>query len=230
MIAYAIINLLVDLSYAWFDPRIRLRRRSADDDRLDTDRRVAGRPSSRSTAPERLADVADLGAARPLAQDVWRRFKRNKLAVVGLIFIVILMLVARSSPPDRALRIAERDTGALPRGPVARSLVRHRQIGRDVFSRVVYGARVSLRIGIIATAIALVIGVVLGALAGFFGGGSDTLIMRFTDIFLAIPYIVLARRDRHRCSGAARTPVILVLGLTGWLGITRIVRVELPVA
>ena len=85
-----------------------------------------------------------------------------------------------------------------------------------MFSRVVYGARVSLRIGIIATAMALIIGVFLGAIAGFFGGVSDTCIMRLTDIFLAIPYIVLAVAIAT-ILGRSENTVILVLGLTGWL-------------
>ena len=96
-------------------------------------------------------------------------------------------------------------------------------IGRDVFSRVVFGSRVSLKIGIAATSIALVIGLFLGAIAGFFGGLVDTLIMRITDIFLAIPYIVLAVAIASLL-GRSENTVILVLGLTGWLGICRIVR------
>jgi peptide/nickel transport system permease protein len=82
---------------------------------------------------------------------------------------------------------------------------------------------VSLKIGILATAIALVIGLLLGATAGFFGGLIDTLIMRITDIFLAIPYIVLAVAIAS-VLGRSENTVILVLGFTGWLGICRIVR------
>ena len=92
-----------------------------------------------------------------------------------------------------------------------------------MFSRVVYGARVSLKIGILATVITLIIGVTLGAIAGFAGGATDSLLMRITDIFLAIPYIVLAIAIAT-IFGRSENSIILVLGLTGWLAISRIVR------
>jgi len=88
---------------------------------------------------------------------------------------------------------------------------------------VVYGARISLRVGIIATLMSVVIGLILGAVAGFFGGKTDGLIMRITDVFLAIPYIILAIAIAT-LFGKSVNAVILVLGLTGWLGLCRIVR------
>ncbi len=92
-----------------------------------------------------------------------------------------------------------------------------------MFTRVVYGARVSLKIGLLATAISLLIGVLFGAIAGFFGGFTDTVIMRLTDIFLAIPYIILAVAIAV-VFGRSENSIILVLGLTGWLAVARIVR------
>jgi ABC-type dipeptide/oligopeptide/nickel transport system permease subunit len=119
--------------------------------------------------------------------------------------------------------IAERDSGHFREPPSTRHWFGTDTVGLDVFSRVVYGARVSLKIGIAATTIALVIGLLLGAISGFFGGIIDTLIMRITDIFLAIPYIVLAVAIAS-VLGRSENTVIMVLGLTGWLGICRIVR------
>lgn len=168
-------------------------------------------------------DVADLAAARPLRKDIWRRFKRNKLAMVGLILIVILVLVAIFASVIAPYGIADRDSGHFREGPSMKHYFGTDTVGLDVFSRVVFGARVSLKIGIAATTIALVIGLLLGAIAGFFGGLLDTLIMRVTDIFLAIPYIVLAVAIAS-VLGRSENTVILVLGLTGWLGICRIVR------
>jgi peptide/nickel transport system permease protein len=168
-------------------------------------------------------DVADLAAARPLRKDIWRRFKRNRLAMVGLVLIVILVLVAVFASVIAPWGIAERDSGHFREPPSTRHWFGTDTVGLDVFSRVVYGARVSLKIGIAATTIALVIGLLLGAISGFFGGIIDTLIMRITDIFLAIPYIVLAVAIAS-VLGRSENTVIMVLGLTGWLGICRIVR------
>jgi peptide/nickel transport system permease protein len=168
-------------------------------------------------------DVADLAAARPLRKDIWRRFKRNRLAMVGLVLIIILVLVAVFASVIAPWGIAERDSGHFREPPSTRHWFGTDTVGLDVFSRVVYGARVSLKIGIAATTIALVIGLLLGAISGFFGGIIDTLIMRITDIFLAIPYIVLAVAIAS-VLGRSENTVIMVLGLTGWLGICRIVR------
>ena len=170
-----------------------------------------------------VADVADLAAARPLRKDVWKRFKRNRMAMVGLAVIAILVLTAIFAPLIAPHSITDRDPTAFRKGPSGDHWFGTDTIGRDVFSRIVFGARVSLKIGISATAIALTIGLLLGAVAGFFGGLMETLIMRITDIFLAIPYIVLAVAIAS-VLGRSENTVILVLGLTGWLGICRIVR------
>ncbi|MGH2474790.1 MAG: ABC transporter permease [Candidatus Limnocylindrales bacterium] len=179
-------------------------------------------PGSIQTSPE-PTDVADLGAARPLRADVWRRFKRNRLAMLGLGFIVLLVLVAIFAPLIAPYGITERASGHFREGPSLDHWFGTDAIGRDVFSRVVYGARVSLRIGIIATIITLVIGLIFGAVSGFFGGITDTLIMRLTDVFLAIPYIVLAVAIAT-VAGRSENSIIIILGITGWLSVARIVR------
>ncbi len=171
------------------------------------------------------AEVAAAGeapAARPLRADVWRRFRRNKLAMAGLSFIVLLIVVAIFAPAIAPYSITER-TSEFRQGPSGDHWFGTDRIGRDVFSRVVYGARVSLRVGIIATLISLVIGVFAGAVAGFLGGLTETLVMRLTDIFLAIPYIILAIA-LATVLGRGENTIIVVLGLTGWLAICRIVR------
>ncbi len=169
------------------------------------------------------ADVADLAVARPLRKDIWKRFRRNRLAMVGLGVIIVLVLCAIFAPLIAPYDIAERDSGAFRQGPSADHWFGTDTIGLDVFSRVIYGARVSLKIGLSATTIALLIGLTLGATSGFFGGWIDTLIMRFTDVFLSIPYIVLAVAIAS-VLGRSENTVIVVLGFTGWLGIARIVR------
>ena len=168
-------------------------------------------------------DIADLGTARPLRADVWRRFRRNRLAIVGLGFVVLLILVALFAPWIAPYGITERSPGQFRQPPSADHWFGTDNIGRDMFSRVVHGARVSLRIGISATVISLIIGLALGAMSGFFGGTTDTLLMRLTDVFLAIPYIILAVAIAS-VVGRSENSVILILGLTGWLFIARIVR------
>jgi peptide/nickel transport system permease protein len=133
-----------------------------------------------------------------------------------------MVIVATFAPLIAPSSITERSS-EFRQGPSGAHWFGTDGIGRDVFSRVVYGARVSLRIGIMATAIALIIGLLFGAVAGFFGGVVDTLIMRLTDVFLAIPYIVLAVAIAT-VAGRSENSVILILGLTGWLGVSRIVR------
>lgn len=173
-----------------------------------------------------FGDVPDLQAARPLRIDVWRRFRQNRLALMGLAFIIGVILVAIFADLIAPYSFTERPgsaTASFREPPSSDFWFGTDSIGRDVFSRLVYGARVSLRIGISATTIALIIGLVLGSIAGFFGGLVETLIMRVTDIFLAIPYIVLAVAVAA-VFGRSENAIILVLGFTGWLGVARIVR------
>lgn len=166
--------------------------------------------------------VASVGTARPLRADLWRRFRKNRLAVIGLAIIGLLLAMAIFAP-----LIAPYDFDELGpdfrQPPSATHWFGTDTIGRDVFSRVVYGARVSLRVGILSTIIALTLGVLLGAVAGFFGGLLDTLIMRTTDVFLSIPYVILAVAIAT-VLGKGLNTIILVLGFTGWLAICRIVR------
>jgi len=171
-----------------------------------------------------LAFGIEAGDAAPAARrgGVWRRFIRNRMALVGLAIIVVLVVAAIFAPlitkygysdtsPDRRL------------GPARDHWFGTDRLGRDMFSRVVFGARVSLKIGFLATLMSMVIGVLLGSAAGYFGGIIDTLLMRLTDIFLAIPYIVLAISVAV-VFGRSENSLILVIGATGWLAVARIVR------
>ena len=167
-------------------------------------------------------DDADLAVARPQRAEVWRRFRRNRLAMVGLAFIILIALVAIFAPliaQDGPTRLV----GDSKESPSLDHWFGTDRIGRDMFSRVVYGARVSLRIGVAATVMSLVIGIAVGAVSGFFSGVVDNVLMRFTDVLLAIPYIVLAVAIAT-VIGKSENSVILIIGATGWLGIARIVR------
>jgi peptide/nickel transport system permease protein len=168
--------------------------------------------------------IADVAESRPLRKDVVKRFVRNPLAMLGLGFIVLLVVVAIFADVIAPYGFKESTEPRVSRaGPGTDHWFGTDTVGYDVFSRVVYGARVSLKIGIVATSLILVLGVLFGAAAGFFGGWIDSFLMRITDIFLAIPYIILAI-SIATVFGRSENAIIIVLGLTGWLPLARIVR------
>jgi peptide/nickel transport system permease protein len=173
--------------------------------------------------PSSALGVGDAPVSASLWSDAWKRFKRNKLAVIGLVFILALIVVAVLADVVAPYSITDRDSGQFRSGPSGDHWFGTDIVGRDVFSRVVFGSRVSLRIGIISTVISMTIGVVLGAFAGFTGGWIEGAIMRFIDVFLAIPYIILSIAVAT-IFGRSENSVIIVLGFTGWLGVARIVR------
>ena len=155
-------------------------------------------------------------------QTVFRRFKRHKLALISLVILVILGLAALFAPiiaPYDPNEMAGPFSGAPGKG----FLLGTDQIGRDVFSRLLYAMRISLLVGIMATLISTVIGVILGLIAGYFGGVADMLIMRFTDMVMSFPYILLVL-----VAAAIFKPglwsIILILGFVDWPGIARLVR------
>ena len=155
-------------------------------------------------------------------QTVFRRFRRHHLAMVSLVVLVILVGAALLAPwiapydPDAIV-------GTFSGAPCREFLLGTDQIGRDVLSRLLYAMRISLLVGVLATVISTVIGVVLGLIAGYFGGIADMAIMRFTDMVMSFPYILLVL-----VAAAIFRPglwnIILILGFVDWPGIARLVR------
>lgn len=125
-------------------------------------------------------------------KDFWRRLRKNKLAMVSLIFLLILTFVAIFAPVVAPYDPYASEMPMALKGPSADHLLGNDELGRDILSRIIYGAGVSLRVGLIAVAIALSVGMVVGSLAGYYGGRLDIVIMRFMDIMLAFPSILLA--------------------------------------
>jgi peptide/nickel transport system permease protein len=170
------------------------------------------------------------GKGRTLRADAWRRLRKNKLAMAGLIWIVFVILVAVSAglwvpryfgdpitidtvtAHDRALASPSR---AHPFGTD--------NLGRDILSRTIYGARASLLVGVVAVLITLVIGLVLGAIAGYYGGWWDSLIMRLADVFLSFPYILFAI-TLMAIFGRGLYPIFLAVGIIAWPSIARVFR------
>ena len=181
--------------------------------------------------------------ARSPMQLFWRRLRRDKVAMVSLVFIVLLVLMAIFAPlivsivgtPDPKTQSSDAlDVFGTPTGPSSQHPFGVDRLGRDVFSRTVYGARVSLEVAFISTGIAVVIGVVIGLLAGFYRGWVDTVLSRLTDVVLAFPILLLGLGLAAACSGAdgcfggliqpGLPVVIMVIAIINWTYIARIVR------
>ena len=124
--------------------------------------------------------------------DAWLRFRKNRLALIGLALVLMLVLAATLAPwlalhdPTRQSLIEKRAR------PGAKYLLGADEFGRDILSRVIYGSRVALLVGVVSVLIALAGGLVLGTAAGFTGGWLDTVVMRVVEILLAFPYLLLA--------------------------------------
>ena len=127
-------------------------------------------------------------------REVWRMLKKNKMALVGLGILVILVLLALFADviADYDTEVIKQHLANRLKGPRAEHWLGTDEFGRDIFARLVHGARVSLKVGIIAVGISIILGGILGALAGFYGGRIDNIIMRIMDVFLAVPSILLA--------------------------------------
>lgn len=169
---------------------------------------------------------------RPSRGEIWRRFKRNRLAVVGLVVIIGLVLCAVFAPLLVRLEstvggIAKLDpeVGTSPARlpPSGDHWFGTDKTGRDLFARVVYGARISLLVGFATVVLATSIGMVVGALAGFYGRWVDSLVMRATDVALALPYVVLAIA-LVVVFGRSLLTIVLVLAALGWMSTARIFR------
>ena len=126
-----------------------------------------------------------------LWRDAWQRLVRNKLAVVGLAMVLILAFAAAFGPMLTPYDFLSQDLDARNLAPSLTHLFGTDDLGRDVFSRVLYGSRTAFLVAVVVTAIAVLIGTTLGAIAGFFGGFADRLIMWFTDMTMSVPNLLL---------------------------------------
>ncbi|HST40714.1 MAG TPA: ABC transporter permease, partial [Conexibacter sp.] len=189
-----------------------------------------------------LGEAAGAHARSP-AQLFWSRLRRDRVALGALVVIVLLVLVALlaplvvklvGAPPPNVRDRDALDSFGAPAGPSAEHLFGVDDFGRDVFSRTIYGARVSLFVGFAGTAIAVVMGVALGLLAGWHRGWVDTLLSGLVDVMLAFPVLLLGLGIASACTlgggcaGGLIEPglrtVLLVVAVIGWTVIARVVR------
>lgn len=164
-------------------------------------------------------------SARPSSygQDVWRRFRRNRLALMGAGIVLVLCMVAVFAQAVAPYDPVEVNLDIQFDPPSLRHFFGTDLYGRDLFSRVIYGARISLLIGFIPSAVSMIIGTALGVLAAFYGRWVDTLIMRLADVVLAFPSIILAMVVTYTL-GASLFTLFIALSVVGWASAARVVR------
>ena len=155
----------------------------------------------------------------------WRTFVRNRLAVGGGIVVSFLVALAVLAPLLAPWDPNKPDTRRILTPPSPSHPLGTDQIGRDVLSRVLYGARVSLAVGFVSVGIATIIGVLLGAVAGYRGGLVDAAIMRVVDLMLVFPRFFLLLAVLAFLKPSIWT-IMVVIGLSGWMGVARLVRAE----
>jgi len=161
--------------------------------------------------------------AATLGSDAWRRFCKNRLALIGLVIVGLLLIAAVGAPwlaPADPARQSLVEKRTLPGG---KFLLGADEFGRDILSRVIYGSRVALVVGLLSVAIALVLGLVFGCLAGFAGGWVDAVVMRATEVLLAFPYLLLAIAVVSAL-GTGVVNTTIAVGIWGTPAVIRIVR------
>lgn len=183
-------------------------------------------------APLRLGS-APTPAARGLAAQVWRQFRRHRLALASSVILILLVLgtifVSVISPydPEKSSLRERREAPSLvhPMGTDT--------LGRDIMTRLFYGGRISLTIGLLATLMGITLGTSVGALAGYYGGWVDNILMRFTDLFIALPriFMLIVMTLLMRAldwplltANGGMGGIVLILGLLSWTGVARVVR------
>ncbi len=156
---------------------------------------------------------------------VYKRLTRNKLALIALFIMILLSTTAIIAPLLTPYDRDQIDMANSYQKPSSEHWLGTDDLGRDTFTRLVYGGRVSLSVGLVSTAISLIIGVFLGAIAGYSGGWVDNLIMRIVDVFMCFPFFVIAIAIAA-VLGPSIYNVMFISGILSWTKICRIVRAE----
>ncbi len=158
-----------------------------------------------------------------LWDDAWMRLRKNKLAMFGLVFLIVMMLLCLFAPLITPYGYEEQNLRLGAVGPSASHWLGTDTFGRDLLTRILYGGRVSLAVGFIATSVALLIGVSYGAVAGYLGGRADALMMRLVDIIYALPFMIFIILLMV-VFGRNILLLFLAIGAVEWLVMARIVR------
>jgi oligopeptide transport system permease protein len=181
----------------------------------------------RGQSPRSKADTP--GASRSRSSSLWRdgarRLLRNRLAVAGGCVIVLLCLVAIFADVLAPLPYTKTNFARLNETPSRTYLLGTDQLGRDLLSRMIYGARVSMLVGLGAQVVVVLIGVPIGALSGYVGGRTDLILTRFVDVMYAFPRLLFVILVMSML-GAGLINIFIAIGFTGWVGIARQTRAQ----
>jgi ABC-type dipeptide/oligopeptide/nickel transport system permease subunit len=172
-----------------------------------------------------LREMGKMPAARSERSRIWRRFVRYRPGLVGLTVIALLAIMAVFAPLIAPHSPSAIDTSLRGASPSGTYLLGNDDIGRDILSRIIYGSRIALIVGLGATAIAVTIGVTIGATAGYFGGRVDFILSRLVDTLMAFPLLALLL-TLSAVFGPSLRNVVIVIGLTVWASYARLVRAE----
>ena len=182
-----------------------------------------GRSGVLSRAPDNAQPTATRRRSASLWSDASRRLRRNRVAMAGAVVLELVVIVAVAAPLIAPYDPIKIDASEALQEPGGRHLFGTDQFGRDIFSRVLYGGQLSLRIGLISVGIASLAGVVLGLLAGYYGGWISSVIMRLMDMLLAFPGILLAL-GIVAILGPSLINVMIAVGISSIPQYTRVVR------
>lgn len=155
----------------------------------------------------------------------WKRFRKNRLAVSGGIIVLTLFCIAAFAPIISPYDQNDIDRKHILEPPGLKHPLGTDDLGRDLLSRMIWGAQISLAVGFVAVGIATFLGMILGAFSGYYGGWTDRIIMRFIDVMLSIPtfFLILAV---IAFVGPSIWNIMIVIGITSWMGVARLVRAE----
>lgn len=156
--------------------------------------------------------------------DAWRRFKENKIALISFILLSIIVLFVVFAPILSPYEFESIDKAARNESPSMNHLFGTDKLGRDLFTRVAVGGRVSITIGILGAVITTVIGCIYGGIAAYFGGKVDTFMMRIVEILISVPYLILVILMSIILESKSLGTLILAMTITGWCGMARLVR------
>lgn len=163
---------------------------------------------------------------------IWLRFKANKLAVAGTIFLALIIVVVIVGPWFSPYERDAMDYTAANLPPSLKHLCGTDHLGRDVFTRILYGGRISLSVGVVSTSITIILAIIIGGLSGYFGGKIDNALQRFGEIISAIPFLPLMMTLSAVMMG--RIPeenkmyfIMALIGILSWPGLSRIIRAEI---